>query len=100
MNEEKQTKAAVREAPRKSTKKQEILVYTGPTIPGVVATCTTYNNGLPQELQELKREFPAIGLLIVPAEKLAATRAAIAKKNTAESACYTKVMQYIEEKEK
>lgn len=45
-------------------------VYCGPTIPGVAKQFTFYRDGLPAELEDARRETPAMGGLIVPLEEL------------------------------
>ena len=52
----------------KSTSK--VVVYCGPTIPGVAKQYTVYKNGLTPALTEKTKRVPALGRLVLPLEDL------------------------------
>ena len=76
------------------------LIYTGPTIPGTVRGNTIFNNGLPEELQELSKREAAIKKLIVPLEELGKQRRELNRKGSAVSVCYQKVLSGTKEGKK
>lgn len=53
--------------------KKGVVVYCGPTIPGVAKQYTIYNNGLPAALEKRAEEIPEIRGLLVPLDRLPET---------------------------
>ena len=69
---------------KKTEKKaQQTLVYCGPEIPFVAKRYESYTGGLPERLMEVVTAVPAVSALIVPAEQLAETRAALLEPGSA-----------------
>lgn len=77
----------------KSTK-TETVAYVGPTILGVAAHNTFYNNGLPDALQTAVEAEPAFNNLIVPISGLGAALASIKNKSGATWVFYQKAQDY------
>lgn len=75
------------------------VVYIGPTIPGVVAANTTFNNGLTETVKNAIAEMPAINTLIVPVNKLVQARVQLRQKDSVYDVCYNKVRQYVKKGE-
>lgn len=82
----------------KAVEEKKTVVYIGPTIPGVVAANTTFNNGLTETVKNATAETPAINTLIVPIDKLVQARVQLRQKNSVYDVCYNKVQQYIDKK--
>lgn len=53
--------------------KKGVVVYCGPTIPGVAKQYTIYNNGLPAALEKRAEKVPEIRGLLVPLDRLPET---------------------------
>lgn len=47
------------------------LIYIGPTIPGVVATATVFNKGIPEVFNAKAQECPYLSELLIPIENAA-----------------------------
>jgi hypothetical protein len=80
----------------KKQKKQptDILVYVGPTIPGVATTNTIYNNGITKELEAAAQNEPAFNSLIISLSKLAEAKENIANRQGAVYEFYKKALNY------
>jgi hypothetical protein len=89
---EKVTTSTVAKKEKKAAKKEETLMYIGPTIPNVVSKNTVFNNGLPDALEKKKEEMPVLAQLIVPVESLSEARKNLAKSNSAIGTCYQQVL--------
>lgn len=79
--------AKVQEQPaepaKKIRKKNETVVYVGPTITGLAMQNTTFNNGIPEKLQGLIKERPILGNLLIPISSLSAALGEISRKEGA-----------------
>lgn len=69
-------------------------MYIGPTIPGLVATATVFNNGIPEVFTAKAQECLSLSELLVPIEKVAEKRREIQKGIGATSVFYQKVCTY------
>ncbi len=74
------------------------LMYIGPTIPGLVATATVFNNGIPEAFTAKAQECISLSELLVPIEKVAEKTKEIQKGIGATSVFYQKVCTYFFEK--
>lgn len=74
--------------------KRTAVIYGGPTIAGVVAYGTVFNNGLTPQVEKAASEEPAIKRLLVPVTDLARLRKDLKNKESAASICYIKVAEY------
>ncbi len=74
-------------------KEQEAKVYCGPDIPGVARQFSVYTGGLPGSLQQIADKIPAVRVLIVPVERLAETRNALQKQESAEHNIFLKAKE-------
>lgn len=70
------------------------LMYIGPTIPGLVATATVFNNGIPEAFTAKAQECLSLSELLVPIEKVAEKTKEIQKGVGATSVFYQKVCAY------
>lgn len=86
--ESKTTKAT-----KTAEKKQETVVYVGPTIPGIGSRNMVLNNGLTEELKEAIEKEPAIASLIVPISELAAANKSINTQTGATYVFYNRVLK-------
>lgn len=69
-------------------------MYIGPTIPGLVATSTVFNNGIPEAFTAKAQECLSLSELLVPIEKVAEKTKEIQKDIGATSVFYQKVCTY------
>ncbi|BBF42003.1 hypothetical protein lbkm_0685 [Lachnospiraceae bacterium KM106-2] len=95
MTTKSETKTVVKQ--KSVVKEVETKVYVGPTIPGVVTEGTIYNNGIPEVLDAVAKEEPAINSLIVKISYLAKARNEL-KNNGPMSIFYAKALEYKEKK--
>lgn len=72
-------------------KKQETVIYIGPTIHGVVVESTIFKNGLPNALNEKIKEQPFITKFIVPLDEMMKKKAEIHKNGTALNIFYNMI---------
>ena len=79
------------------TKVPTALIYLGPPISGVAMPGTVYQKGLPQQLQKMKEECPALGKLLVSVGFAAQVRRALQDPQSAVSFCYQRVVEYMRE---
>ncbi len=88
------TAAKANREPRPDSRKQTgpVIIYMGPSIRGVAAYGTVYNNGIPDALGEKIREIPVIAQLLVPVEAASQAMADRADGSTAFGACYEKTL--------
>ena len=94
MSEAAEKKQTPRKAAAKAPeKRQGIVVYIGPDIPGA-KQYTTYNNGLPDALKDrAKSAAPFFNSLIVPVERLAQASAELAKEGSALSVFFKRAAE-------
>ena len=78
--------------------KVETVVYIGPTILGVVAKNTFFNNGLSTELTTAIKEIPVIGKLVVPISDYPKAMAQINKKEGVTYSFYQKALEHSQKK--
>lgn len=87
--------------PAVDSKKEEpaiSTVYLGPSILKIVKHGTIYGNGiLPEQLEQLAKETPAIMKMIVPVSELNATLIAINKPESAEGRIYRAIKEKYKE---
>ncbi|MFR3250610.1 MAG: hypothetical protein ACLTQL_05835 [Eisenbergiella sp.] len=84
---------------RKGAAKQEAgktVMYLGPSITGVAATGTVYNNGLTPQMQAAAEELPALNTLLVEIGGIVQARHDLRDKNSGISICYRKAEEYAE----
>lgn len=72
------------------------VMYLGPSITGVAATGTVYNNGLTSQMQAATKEMPALNTLLVEIGGIVQARHDLRDKNSGISICYRKVEEYAE----
>ena len=71
-------------------------MYLGPSITGVAATGTVYNNGLTPQMQVAAEELPALNTLLVEIGGIVQARHDLRDKNSGISICYRKAEEYAE----
>lgn len=76
------------------SKTETVVVYVGPTIPGVANHNAVFNNGLPKGMQDAIEKEPAFKNLLVPVAQLAAATGDIANKRGATYVFYEKALNY------
>ena len=84
---------------KKGTAKQaagKTVMYLGPSITGVAATGTVYNNGLTPQMQAAAEELPALNTLLVEIGGIVQARHDLRDKNSGVSICYRKAEEYAE----
>ncbi len=84
---------------KKGTAKQaagKTVMYLGPSITGVAATGTVYNNGLTPQMQVAAEELPALNTLLVEIGGIVQARHDLRDKNSGISICYRKAEEYAE----
>lgn len=84
---------------KKGTAKQaagKTVMYLGPSITGVAATGTVYNNGLTPQMQAAAEELPALNTLLVEIGGIVQARHDMRDKNSGISICYRKAEEYAE----
>lgn len=69
-------------------------MYIGPTIPGVVANATVFNNGIPEALTVKAKECPSLSELLVPIDKVAEKTKEIQKGEGATNVFYKTVCSH------
>lgn len=74
-------------------KKQETLVYCGPSVRGVAKQYTVYAGTLPNALKNLMARYPMVKMLCVSLDDFARIRAALADKNSAEYKVYRAILK-------
>ena len=87
----------------KKTVEKEPVMYMGPDVKfkgSYIMNGTTFTNGLPNALEEFKKEVPVVSRLIVPISKLAETGAEIAKSGSVLNKLYAMAKDIAEEKNK
>lgn len=77
-----------------ATETVQTVVYVGPTVPGVAAHNTVFNNGLTAEMSAAIQKEPAFGSLVVPINKLAQASKDIASKSGATYVFYKKAVEF------
>lgn len=92
MSEAAEKKQTPRKAAKAPEKRQGIVVYIGPDIPGA-KQYTTYNNGLPDALKDRAKAQPFFNSLIVPVERLAQASAELAKEGSALSVFFKRAAE-------
>jgi len=71
------------------------LIYCGPNIPsGILQRHTIYKGGLPEHLEKVFSDCPAVKALFVPIADLAKTEKAISSKGSAENVLFSEVLQF------
>lgn len=84
---------------RKGAAKQaagKTVMYLGPSITGVAATGTVYNNGLTPQMQAAAEELPALNTLLVEIGGIVQARHDLRDRNSGISICYRKAEEYAE----
>ena len=76
-------------------KKQEPVVYCGPTIPRIAHSFTSYAE-IPKALAALAEKCPAIAALTVPVSEMAETRRALKTPGTKEAILFVHINKYIQ----
>lgn len=82
---------------KKSNVKQaagKTVMYLGPSLAGVAATGTVYNNGLTPQMQAAAEELPALNTLLVEIGGIVQARHDLRDKNSGISICYRKAEEY------
>lgn len=80
------------------TKANKVVIYIGPTIPGVVTKNMVLNNGFTDSLKKVISEIPIIEKLLVEPKDLSSTVNQINKKDGAIYTFYNKVLDYRDRK--
>lgn len=86
-----QQKGKKKEEPKKGNGQGGTVMYLGPSIKGVAATGTVYNNGLPKELEDEVGEQPFLKELLIPVGGIAEAQKALKDKGSALSIIYKKI---------
>lgn len=87
-----QQKAKKKEGQRKGDGQGGTVMYLGPSIKGVAATGTVYNNGLPKGLEEEVGKQPLLKELIIPLGGIAEAQKALKEKGSTISIIYGKII--------
>lgn len=72
----------------------ESVMYVGPSIRGVIATATVFNNGFPEIVNRKIEECPSLTELFVPVSEVGAALKDIQNKEGAISVFYGKVVAH------
>ncbi|MDU6040062.1 MAG: hypothetical protein E6Y83_17115 [Clostridium butyricum] len=80
------------------TKTNKVVIYIGPTIPGVATKNMVLNNGLTQSLKDAITETPIIEKLLVEPKDLSSAVNQINNKDGAIYTFYNKVLNYRDKK--
>lgn len=93
--EKKTVSASVRKVKTKPylLQSEDVVVYVGPDIPGVVKRYKVFNNGIPEKLSKKLEENPVFQSMVVPVEKLAQVNAELAKEGSALHVLYQKAVK-------
>lgn len=83
-----------REDPAPPKEKGPVMVYIGPSFPGV-RQYTVYNNGLPAVLEERIKKDPAFKSLAIPVKDLAGARKGLATRGSANRMIYQRAEGYL-----
>lgn len=86
-----QQKTKKKEEARNRNGQGGTVMYLGPTIKGVAATGTLYNNGLPKEMEEEVKKQPLIKELLIPLGQIAEKQKALKDRGSAISTIYQKI---------
>lgn len=81
-----------------TTKTNKVVVYIGPTIPGIATKNMVLNNGLTDSLKNIIAEIPVIEKLLVEPNNLASAINQINNKDGAIYTFYNKVLDYRDRK--
>lgn len=77
----------------------EPLIYCGPSFPGgELQQFSIYKNGIPKNVEEIKKECPAITHLFKPVSQLAATRVNFGKVGSRDHQLFSAVTNYLNER--
>lgn len=72
-------------------KKNESVMYLGPTIRGVVRSGAVFSDGIPERLERLAGKKAFVKSLIVPLSRVVEAKKAINDEGTAEAVSYDKI---------
>ncbi len=72
---------------------KEAVMYIGPTVPGVVASGTVFNNGYPKKLKDAMETERTLAMLMIPVSGLTEARKELRKSGSVLSICYEKVKE-------
>lgn len=78
-----------------AAEKKKAVIYLGPSIPGVVAAGTVFNNGLTVQLEAVAAEIPAVKMLLVETAKAVKTKKELKAAGSASAICYEAVEKYV-----
>lgn len=82
--------------PRTAEKKEEPIVYCGPSVRGVARQYTVYAGNIPGELEAFMKAHPAAKGLLVRVSRFAQVRSNLGKSGTAEAILYQKIKSELE----
>lgn len=74
------------------TNDKQLLIYLGPTIPGVAKHANVYSNGLPLSLQKAVSDTPMLCRLIVPISEAVSLQKELNRKTSATANIYKAVV--------
>lgn len=87
-----QQKTKRKEEAKRGNVQGQTVMYLGPTIKGVAATGTLYNNGLPEGMKKEMEKQPLIRELLASVGQIAEKQKAIKDKRSAISVIYGKII--------
>lgn len=73
------------------TKREEKVMYLGPTIRGVVKNGDVFEGGLPKRLSRVAEQKPIVKNLIVPLTEIVNVKREIEQEGTAEAIAFDKI---------
>ncbi|WNF36409.1 hypothetical protein RJD24_18605 [Bacillaceae bacterium IKA-2] len=76
-------------------KKQETLVYCGPSINGELPQFSIFSNGIPDELETRIKECSSIKSMFHPVTKLSEVRSRLETQGTREHSLFKKIKEYL-----
>lgn len=74
-----------------TNKKEQAVMYLGPSVRGVVKSGAVFSGGIPGKLEKLTMEKPFMKCLIVPLSEIVRVKAAVAVEGTVEAVAYNRV---------
>lgn len=95
---ENQQAEAVATSQQKEIKNPAAVIYMGPAIAGVALPGTVYRNGIPPQLENVVKDFPALKRLLVETGKAQQTRKDLKDPQSAASVCYQSALEYLQKK--
>lgn len=79
---------------KKEVQEKKVVMYIGPTIPGLISTSTVFRNGIPSAVSAKAKECPSLLELLVPIENVAEKTKEIQNGKGASSVFYQDVCSF------